>query len=161
MTANVKVKNAKKTEYDGIQFDSALEVFTYKQLKELGIDFQYAGVVFEIIPALTLNKTIALWPNASGVDKKTLRLRTNIQKKTYTPDFTHYWLDKYFVVWESKGWANDDFVSKKKLIMQYLENGQYGFPVFLEPHNNTQVKQCIEFIKQLNKEEDEIKQPAN
>lgn len=147
---NVKVKNAKKVEYDGIKFDSALEVFTYKQLKLLGVEFNYAGVVFEIIPALVLNKTIALWPNASGADKKTLRLRDKIQKKTYTPDFTHLWKDKYFIIWESKGWANDDFVSKKKLIMQYLEdNLDYENPVFLEPHNQRQVLECIEFIKNL------------
>lgn len=150
MAENVKVKNAKKVEYDGIKFDSALEVFTYKQLKLLGVEFNYAGVVFEIIPAIVLNKTIALWPNASGVDKKTLKLRTNIQKKTYTPDFTHFWKNKYFIIWESKGWANDDFVSKKKLIMKYLEdNLEYEHPIFLEPHNQLQVKQCIEFIKNL------------
>ena len=150
MAENVKVKNAKKVEYDGVKFDSALEVFTYKQLKLLGVEFNYAGVVFEIIPALVLNKTIALWPNASGVDKKTLRLRDKIQKKTYTPDFTHGWKDKYFIVWESKGWANDDFVSKKKLIMKYLEdNLEYEHPVFLEPHNQRQVLECIEFIKNL------------
>ena len=29
MAENVKVKNAKKVEYDGVKFDSALEVFTY------------------------------------------------------------------------------------------------------------------------------------
>ena len=149
MAENVKVKNAKKVEYDGVKFDSALEVFTYKQLKLLGVEFNYAGVVFEIIPALILNKTIALWPNASGVDKKTLRLRDKIQKKTYTPDFTHFWNGKYFIVWESKGWANDDFVSKKKLIMQYLENSEYIVPVFLEPHSQRQVLECIEFIKNL------------
>ena len=146
---NVKVKNAKKVEYDGINFDSKLEVFTYKQLKLLGVEFNYAGVVFEIIPALVLNKTIALWPNASGVDKKTLRLRDKIQKKTYTPDFTHYWKDKYFICWEAKGWANDDFVSKKKLIMQYLEKSDWITPVFLEPHSQFQVKECIEFLKNL------------
>ena len=150
MAENVKVKNAKKVEYDGIKFDSALEVFTYKQLKLLGVEFNYAGVVFEIIPALILNKTIALWPNASGIDKKTLRLRDKIQKKTYTPDFTHNWKDKYFIVWESKGWANDDFVSKKKLIMKYLEdNLEYEYPVFLEPHSQFQVRECIEFLKNL------------
>jgi len=147
MTANVKVKNAKKAEYDGIQFDSALEVFTYKQLKELGIDFQYAGVVFEIIPALTLNKTIALWPNASGVDKKTLRLRTNIQKKTYTPDFTLNYNGKFIAI-ECKGHFNDDGPTKRKLFLEYLENLGDNC-VYLEPHNNTQVKQCIEFIKNL------------
>ena len=150
MAENVKVKNAKKVEYDGVKFDSALEVFTYKQLKLLGVEFNYAGVVFEIIPALILNKTIALWPNASGVDKKTLRLRDKIQKKTYTPDFTHLWKDKYFICWEAKGGANDDFVSKKKLIMKYLEdNLEYEYPIFLEPYNQRQVLECIEFIKNL------------
>lgn len=150
MAENVKVRNAKKVEYDGIRFDSALEVFTYKQLKLLNVEFNYAGVVFEIIPALTLNKTIALWPNASGIDKRTLKIRNKIQKKTYTPDFTHYWKGKYFIVWESKGWANDDFISKKKLIMKYLEdNLDYKHPVFLEPHNQRQVLECIEFVKNL------------
>ena len=150
MADNVKIKNAKKVEYDGVKFDSALEVFTYKQLKLLGVDFNYAGVVFEIIPALVLNKTIALWPNASGVDKRTLRFRDKIQKKTYTPDFTHYWKEKYYIIWECKGFFNDDGPTKKKLLLELIEKTFEGaIPVYVEPHNQAHVKECIEFIKNL------------
>ena len=150
MAENVKVKNAKKVEYDGVKFDSALEVFTYKQLKLLGVDFNYAGVVFEIMPALVLNKTIALWPNASGADKKTLRLREKVQKKTYTPDFTLQWKN-YFIVIEAKGQENDDYQSKKKLFLKLIEDGMVSdsFEYFLEPHNQTHVKECMEFLQNL------------
>ena len=147
MSENVKVKNAKKVEYDGIKFDSALEVFTYKQLKLLGVDFSYAGIVFEIIPALTLNKTIALWPNASGADKKTLKLRTSVQRKTYTPDFTFNYNGRFISI-ECKGFFNDDGPTKRKLYLEYLEQSGDNC-VYLEPHSQRQVLECIEFIKNL------------
>jgi hypothetical protein len=151
MAENVKVKNAKKVEYAGVKFDSALEVFTYKQLKLLGVDFKYAGVVFEIIPALELTNSIVLYPNTTGMDKKTLKKRTKIQKKVYTPDFVHEWRN-YYIIWENKGWGNDDWASKRKLFLHYLETKfNYGWrtPVYLEAHNNRQVLECIEFIKKL------------
>ena len=84
MAENVKVKNAKKVEYDGIKFDSALEVFTYKQLKLLGVEFQYEGITYELIPSLVFQRMTGLWPNKSGKDKKTLRLREKVQKKPQT-----------------------------------------------------------------------------
>jgi hypothetical protein len=148
---NKKVRNAKKAVYDGIEFDSALEVFTYKQLKLLGVEFNYAGVVFEIIPALKLEKAMVLYPNTTGLDKKTLKLRNKIQKKVYTPDFTHEWKN-YFIIWENKGWGNDDWASKRKLFIHYLETkwiDGWKIPVYLEAHTQTQVKECIEFIKNL------------
>ena len=37
------------------------------------------------------------WPKKAGKDKKTLRLREKVQKKTYTPDFTLQW-KSYFIV---------------------------------------------------------------
>ena len=147
MAENVKVKNAKKVEYDRVKFDSALEVFTYKQLKLLGVEFNYAGVVFEIIPALELRCVKALWPNATGLDKKTLKLRTKIQKKTYTPDFSLIY-NEHEIYFECKGFANDDAPTKKKLLLNLLEN--FGnSAVYLEPHNQRQVLECIEFIKNL------------
>ena len=113
MAENVKVKNAKKVEYDGVKFDSALEVFTYKQLKLLGVDFKYAVEVFEILPALLIEKSIVIHPNDSGADTKTLKQRFKIQKKTYKPDFTFQWKD-YFIILENKGFGNGDWISKRK-----------------------------------------------
>ena len=83
MAENVKVKNAKKVEYDGVKFDSALEVFTYKQLKLLGVEFNYAVEVFEILPALLIEKSIVIHPNDSGADMKSLKQRFKLLKKTY------------------------------------------------------------------------------
>ena len=150
MAENVKVKNAKKVEYDGIKFDSALEVFTYKQLKLLGVEFQYEGITYELIPSLVFQRMTGLWPNKSGKDKKTLRLREKIQKKTYTPDFTLQWKN-YFIVIEAKGQENDDYQSKKKLFLKLIEDGMVSdsFVYFMEPHNQANVKECIEFIKNL------------
>ena len=150
MAENVKVKNAKKVEYDGIMFDSALEVFTYKQLKLLEIDFQYEGITYELIPSLVFQRMLGLWPNKSGIDKKTLRLRNKTQRKTYKPDFTFQWKN-YFIVIEAKGQENDDYQSKKKLFLKLIEDGGVSdlFVYFLEPHNQAHVKECIEFIKNL------------
>ena len=150
MAENVKVKNAKKVEYDGVKFDSALEVFTYKQLKLLGVEFQYEGITYELIPSLVFQRMTGLWPNKSGKDKKTLRLREKVQKKTYTPDFTLQW-KSYFIVIEAKGQENDDYQSKKKLFLKLIEDGMVSdsFVYFMEPHNQAHVKECIEFIKNL------------
>ena len=144
---NVKVKNAKKVEYDGVKFDSALEVFTYKQLKLLNVDFSYAGMVFEIIPALELKVVKAYWPNATGLDKKTLRQRIGQKAKTYTPDFSLVYKE-HNVYFECKGFANDDAPTKKKLFLQYLENIR-GCAIYFEPHNQKQVLECIEILKNL------------
>ena len=150
MAENVKVKNAKKVEYDGLKFDSALEVFTYKQLKLLGVEFKYEGITYELIPSLVFKRMTGLWPNKSGKDKKTLRLREKVQRKTYTPDFTLQW-KSYFIVIEAKGQENDDYQSKKKLFLKLIEDGMVSdsFVYFMEPHNQAHVKECIEFIKNL------------
>jgi hypothetical protein len=151
MAENVKVKNVKKVEYDGIKFDSALEVFTYKQLKLLGIEFKYAVEVFEILPALLIEKSIIIHPNDSGADTKSLKQRFKIQKKTYKPDFTLYWKN-YFIVIENKGYGNFDWVSKRKLFIHYFENqwvDRWYKPVYLEAHTQRQALECIEFIKNL------------
>ena len=150
MAENVKVKNAKKVEYDGVKFDSALEVFTYKQLKLLGVEFKYAVEVFEILPALLIEKSIVIHPNDSGKDTRTLKQRFKVQRKTYKPDFTFQWKN-YFIIIECKGFGNGDWISKRKLFMYYLENSWESDlkPIFLEPHTQKQMSECIEFIKNL------------
>ena len=151
MAENVKVKNAKKVEYDGIKFDSALEVFTYKQLKLLGVEFKYAVEVFEILPALLIEKSIVIHPNDSGADMKSLKQRFKLLKKTYKPDFTFNWKN-YFIIFENKGWGNFDWVSKRKLFLRHMEEEMTNngvTPVYLEAHTNKQVLECIKFIKNL------------
>lgn len=152
MAENAKVKNAKKVSYDGFEFRSGLEVFIYKTLKSEGIEFLYEGIAYEIIPSLEFNSMIGYWPNASGKDTKTLKLRYKSQRKTYTPDFTFDWMNKkYFIVIEAKGWADADYPTKKKLFSKLIEDGlvSSSIVIFMEPHTQRHVKECIEFIKNL------------
>jgi hypothetical protein len=83
--ANKKVKNATKTIYNDIKFDSKLELFAYKTLSEAGIVSEYNNKVFTLIPAF-----------AFGNEK--------VRPITYKPDFVgNRW------VMEIKGFASDSF----------------------------------------------------
>lgn len=50
-----KVRNATPNIYDGIKFRSKLETYTYKKLKEAGIDAEYESTHFELIPKFEYN----------------------------------------------------------------------------------------------------------
>ena len=149
---NKRVKNAQITEYDGIKFRSKLEVYCYKKLVELGVDFSYEGVKFDLIPSLSLNRVRAFYPVKSGKKKGQWQEVFRVNKKTYTPDFmipNYLW---HYIAIEAKGAENDDFASKRKLFLSHLEE-EFGNvdvkPIYLEPHNQRQVNICIDFIKSL------------
>lgn len=55
--ANKKVRNAEKIRYDGIQFQSKLEVYCYKKLKEFGLEFEYEPEAFELMPKFEYDTT--------------------------------------------------------------------------------------------------------
>lgn len=146
---NKKVKNAKEIEFDGIQFRSRLELFTYKKLIENNFDFKYEGVKITIIPSYFLEKTRVFYPVESGKRKNEWQEVFKINQKTYTPDFLveH---KNYKIFIECKGFGNDDWNSKRKLFLKYLEEIDDEFTyVFMEPHNNRHVLECIEFINSL------------
>ena len=148
---NRRVKNATRTEYNGIQFRSKLEVYCYKELEKLGVDFTYEQVKIELIPALILNRLRAFHPVKGGLKKGQWQEVFKIQRKGYTPDFIVNYLG-YYVLIEAKGFENDDFSSKRKLLLAKLESDalENGLkPIYLEPHNQKQINLCIEFIKNL------------
>ena len=149
---NKRVKNAQITEYDGIKFRSKLEVYCYKKLVELGVDFSYEGVKFDLIPSLSLNRVLAFYPIKSGKRKGEWQEVFKINKKTYTPDFIIPNYLGYYIAIEAKGAENDDFPTKRKLFLSHLEE-EFGNvdvkPIYLEPHNQRQVNICIDFIKSL------------
>lgn len=91
------VRNATKVTYDGIKFDSKLEQFVYAQLKLNKINFalKYKVVIFE-------------------------KFRYNdesIREISWTPDFI---LPDHNIVLEAKGYANDQWSLKIKLIKKYF-----------------------------------------
>src|ERR1035437_1940114 len=84
-TVNQKIRNAKVTVFEGIEFKSGLEFFTYKHLKENGIEFVYEQHKFEIHPEF-----ICGFPSIeqNGVTRDYKAHRGKILPITYTPDFS-------------------------------------------------------------------------
>lgn len=149
---NARVKNAQVTEYDGKVFRSKLEVYCYKKLVELGVEFSYEGVKFDLIPSLSLNRVRAFHPFKSGKRKGEWKEVFKISKKTYTPDFIIPNYRGHYIAIEAKGCENDDFATKRKLFLSLLEE-EFGNtdikPIYLEPHNQRQINLCMDFIKSL------------
>jgi hypothetical protein len=153
---NKKVIGAKKHYYDNIQFNSALEVSCYKCLKLSNIPFSYEPITFEIFKGFRLNKVNFYHQKSNS--NKTFDIFVNKKKEkekitsiTLTPDFK---IDntKYLILIETKGFANDVYPYKRKLLFKYLEENlseNYEGVYYFEPRNVRQVKESIEQIKLL------------
>ena len=136
---NKKVRGAEATAFDGINFKSKLEVFCYRKLKENGISFGYEKNKFLLFEGFKPTFH-SYFPNKAGdMEVDTTKLRDT----TYTPDFVG---DNWIL--ETKGKANDVYPVKLKMFRKLLE-GHNKYKVFMEPHNQKQVLQCIEIIKNL------------
>lgn len=93
------VKNATKVEFDGIKFDSKLEQFAYSQLKLFKINFSLKQK-FVIFDGFRYNDEL-------------------IRPISWTPDFI---LPDHNIILETKGFANDQWSLKVKLIKKYFLN---------------------------------------
>ena len=87
-SANKKIRNAEKISFDGIQFQSRLELHCYKKLKEAGLEFEYEPQSFELIPKFEYEPQCAesykkgnkwLFGNKSKI----------VRAMTYKPDFVN------------------------------------------------------------------------
>jgi len=111
---------SKKILYDGITFASGLEKYMYKALKEAGIDFEYEGTTFELVPSFIFeNISVERQSNSKG-DYINRGLKKILNLK-YTPDF----VGKDFII-ETKGRANDSFPIRWKLFKKWMmDNNDY------------------------------------
>lgn len=116
-----------KVEYDGIIFDSKLELYCYKQLKENKIKATYEGKTFTIMDAFTYN------------DEK-------IRKAVYTPDFVG---DKFII--ECKGHPNGAWPYRWKMFKYYLYRNNINIDLYI-PRNKKQVDEVIENILRRSRE---------
>ena len=107
-----KVKNAKKSIYDGKEFKSNLELYCYKQLEQSEILVEYEENTFTIFPAM-------VYPLAcyEGTQKKLYNKGSKIRPITYTPDFVDP--NGKFII-ETKGYANESFPLRWKLFKKHL-----------------------------------------
>lgn len=103
---NVKIKNATKTEFDGIKFDSKLELYTYNKLKENEIKAEYAPFSFTLVPPFIYNEE-------------------KVRAMTYKPDF----VGESFII-ECKGFPNDSFPLRWKMFKYSLLNNNLSYDLY-------------------------------
>tara|TARA_R110002012_G_scaffold10464_2_gene47902 strand:- start:916 stop:1371 length:456 start_codon:yes stop_codon:yes gene_type:complete len=135
---------SKKIIYDGIQFASGLEKYTYLSLKNNKLFEGYENQVFQLVESFNFrNKTYEKQANGKGDyinrgEKKILGIK-------YTPDF----VGKDFII-ECKGRANESFPIRWKLFKLWLTHNKIGKTLY-KPQNQTQVDLTITLIKEKRK----------
>ena len=117
---NKKIKGATPTQALGYNFRSQLEARIAKELLDNNIQFEYEKLRLELIPSFKY---------------KDIYYRA----VHYTPDFV---CDNIII--ECKGFPNDSWSLKKKVIIKYLENTNYEF---YEVHNLRDIRKIINKIK--------------
>ena len=150
---NKKILGAKKKVFDGIKFDSNLEVSCYKLLKEDNIIFTYNERVIELLPSFRLNKVnyYQSGPKNRGF-KQVLTLKgekLKLPSIKYTPDFIIETNNNLIII-ETKGFENDVYTYKRKLFFNLLEESIIPKNIyFFEPRTVKQIKESIIVIKQI------------
>lgn len=120
---NKKIKNATPTTYKGVQYRSKLEVRFAMMLDAEKIPFAYEEETWVVL------------------DKQTYMGKT-IRCVTYTPDFIIG-----NVVVEIKGFRNDVFPLKKKLIIKFINENRPD-TVFIEAKTVADMRAAVDVIKQ-------------
>lgn len=146
---NKKVKNAVCKTYNDITFRSKLEASCYKKLEASGLSFSYEperinlweGGKIHNVPVFEQKKGVKLMQSLNNPFK--------LRNMTYTPDFKVVVKDNIIYI-DSKGFATDMYMLKKKMFIQYLEQKEDSFKyMFFEPRNLTHMDQAIDIIKKL------------
>lgn len=123
---NKKIRNANPEIYKGITFRSKLEASCAKLLDELGIEYKYEPFKIVLLPAFKyLNKSLREW--------------------AYHPDFVIF----NNIIIEVKGFPNDIWGYKKKMILKYIVDHNYQYE-FYEIKNKTQLFNLINQLKERN-----------
>lgn len=142
--SGIKVKNAVKSTYNNIKFDSLLELNTYKALVAAGItNFTREGWTVDLISPFRFNGDSYHVTPKGGLGLSSPK----ILAMTYTPDFT--WIDpktKEGWVIECKGWKTELSPIKRKLFKQYLTTRGYKVDYY-EPSNSINLHEVVKLIK--------------
>jgi|13_taG_2_1085334.scaffolds.fasta_scaffold17857_2 hypothetical protein len=144
-----QITNAKKHTFDGIQFDSGLELFCYRVLKKEKIPFTYEGKTYLLHDKFTYSGN--LYDRGKKDGKKVFKLKSsNVRKREYTPDFINEDPNWNFVI-ETKGLRTPEFNMRFKLFLQHLtDTGQS--PDIYVPSNQKEVLETIRIIKERHDE---------
>ena len=131
---------AKKITYDGINFASGLERYTYMALKKEKLFEYYEGEVFQLIESFDFSNE-SYEKQANGKGDYTNRGSKKVLGIKYTPDFT----GKDYII-ECKGRANESFPLRWKLFKLWLTKNNIGKTLY-KPQNQKEVDLTIQMIK--------------
>jgi|TARA_B100001059_G_scaffold32675_1_gene26307 hypothetical protein len=131
---------AKKISFDGINFASGLERYTYMALKKAKLFEGYENEVFQLIEGFDF-KSQSYEKQANGKGDYTNRGQKKILGIKYTPDF----VGKDYII-ECKGRANESFPLRWKLFKLWLTKNNIGKTLY-KPQNQKEVDLTIQLIK--------------
>ena len=135
---------AKKISYDGINFASGLERYTYMALKKEKLFEGYENEVFQLIEGFNFeNQSYEKQSNGKG--EYTNRGQKKILGIKYTPDF----VGKDYII-ECKGRANESFPLRWKLFKLWLTKNKIGKTLY-KPQNQKEVDRTVMLIKENRK----------
>ena len=132
---------SKKITYDGINFASGLERYTYMALKKNKLFEGYENEVFQLIEGFNFNNE-SFEKQANGKGEYTNRGQKKILGIKYTPDF----VGKDYII-ECKGRANESFPIRWKLFKLWLTKNKIGKTLY-KPQNQKEVDQTMTLIKE-------------
>ena len=157
---NKKVIGASKHFYDGIKFDSKLEIACYQLLKDNKLYFKYNENKYILLDKFRLSNVS--FYQAMYKKKKLVGYGEYLTKKgekqaftqmTYSPDFV-FENDKLLLIIETKGNPNDVYPYKRKIFLDILERDfKHKKVYFFEPRNKKQIIETIKKIKDVLNEE--------
>jgi len=135
---------AKKISFDGINFASGLERYTYMALKKAKLFEGYENEVFQLIEGFDF-RSQSYEKQANGKGDYTNRGQKKILGIKYTPDF----VGKDYII-ECKGRANESFPLRWKLFKLWLTKNNIGKTLY-KPQNQKEVDLTIQLIKNSRK----------
>jgi hypothetical protein len=135
---------SKKITYDGINFASGLERYTYMALKKNKLFEGYENEVFQLIEGFNFNNE-SFEKQANGKGEYTNRGQKKMLGIKYTPDF----VGKDYII-ECKGRANESFPIRWKLFKLWLTKNKIGKTLY-KPQNQKEVDYTMILIKEKRK----------
>ncbi len=135
---------AKKVSYDGINFASGLERYTYMALKKNKLFEGYENEVFQLVEGFNFDNE-SFEKQANGKGEYTNRGQKKILGIKYTPDF----IGKDYII-ECKGRANESFPLRWKLFKLWLTKNKIGKTLY-KPQNQKEVELTMILIKERRK----------
>ena len=136
---------AKKCSYDGVNFQSNLEMYMYKALKNAGLEINYETETYTLIEGFVFeNDSIERQSNSKGEFKN--RGNKKILPIKYTPDFT----GKDFIL-EVKGRPNETFPIRWKLFKRYVKANLPHVTLY-KPQKQSECDEVVKLILNKRKE---------